>query len=300
MLFHHAAATTPTAPAPGTTGSGQMVRQRVDDHQPALHRMSANPALDAVLKNTWPILLDFDGPVTHLFVDGRNRMVADRMRAALPDGVNLPEDLRDTHDPLIILRWAAQRLDQQDLDRIETACVEGEKAAAVRSVPTPGAAELLTACARVGRPVIVVSNNAEAPIHQFLTAHSLDRLVSGIVARVPGRPELMKPDPTSVRTALDRLGANAEDCAMIGDSVTDIEVCTATGVRSIGFAKTIQRGHDLRVAGADAVVDSVLDIARHAGLGNAERDPSDRPRTQRDPRTGPRRRPAAGRQGQEL
>lgn len=45
-------------------------------------------------------------------------------------------------------------------------------------------------------PVIIVSNNAEEPIVQFLQAHNLYHQVAGIVARIPGRPDLMKPDPT--------------------------------------------------------------------------------------------------------
>lgn len=228
--------------------------------------MTANPALDAVLEKTWPILLDFDGPVTHLFIDGRNRMVADRMRTAMPAGVDLPEHLRDTHDPLIILRWASERLDQQAVERIETACVQGEIDAAAASVPTTGAVDLLRACHRAGRPVIVVSNNAEEPIRRFLTAHDLADLVVGIVGRIPGRPDLMKPDPTSIATALDALRAEPHESAMIGDSVTDMEVCAATGVHSIGFAKHTQRGHELRDAGADAIVTDIAEIATNPML----------------------------------
>ena len=51
--------------------------------------MTAEPAaqstaLEQVLAETWPVMLDFDGPVTYLFINGRNRMVADQMRQALP------------------------------------------------------------------------------------------------------------------------------------------------------------------------------------------------------------------------
>lgn len=228
--------------------------------------MITNPELNKVLGRTGPILLDFDGPVTHLFIDGRNRMVADRMRTALPVGIQLPNDLRDTHDPLIFLRWAGQTLGESILDQVEAACVEGEIAAAEASVPTPGVTELLIACAKAGRPVIVVSNNAEQPIRHFLDRHALDHLITGIVARIPGKPELMKPDPTSVWFALDSLGTSPGSCAMIGDSVSDIQVCKATGVHSIGFAKTPRRGAELRDAGAEAIVTSIRQIAEYARL----------------------------------
>ena len=47
----------------------------------------------------------------------------------------------------------------------------------------------------------------------------------------------------------------------IGDSVTDIQVSRATGIRSIGFAKTPPRGRKLAAAGADAITDSVSLLA---------------------------------------
>ena len=51
---------------------------------------------------------------------------------------------------------------------------------------------------------------------------------------LPGRPELMKPHPDSVVRALDILDRPPPQCILIGDSVTDIDVSRATGLRSIG------------------------------------------------------------------
>jgi phosphoglycolate phosphatase len=70
-----------------------------------------------VIAETWPVMLDFDGPVTYLFVNGRNRMVADQMRQALPAGFDIPVDLRDTPDPLVILRWTALHTPTNSLKR---------------------------------------------------------------------------------------------------------------------------------------------------------------------------------------
>jgi phosphoglycolate phosphatase len=71
--------------------------------------MTAEPAapgtaLEQVLAETWLVMLDFDGPVTYLFIKGRNRIVANHMRQALPAGFDIPVGLRDTPDPLVILR----------------------------------------------------------------------------------------------------------------------------------------------------------------------------------------------------
>jgi glyoxylase I family protein len=48
----------------------------------------------------------------------------------------------------------------------------------------------------------------------------------------------MKPHPDSVLHALDILDLPRAQRVLIGDSVTDIEVSRATGLRSIGYAKT--------------------------------------------------------------
>jgi hypothetical protein len=74
--------------------------------------MTAEPAapgtaLEQVLAETWLVMLDFDGPVTYLFIKGRNRIVANHMRQALAAGFDIPVGLRDTPDPLVILRWTA-------------------------------------------------------------------------------------------------------------------------------------------------------------------------------------------------
>jgi hypothetical protein len=66
--------------------------------------MTAEPAapgtaLEQVLAETWLVMLDFDGPVTYLFIKGRNRIVANHMRQALAAGFDIPVGLRDTPDP---------------------------------------------------------------------------------------------------------------------------------------------------------------------------------------------------------
>lgn len=223
--------------------------------------MTINPDLQRVINATSAILLDFDGPVTHLFIDGRNRMVADRMRAALPAGVDIPSDLRDTPDPLVILRWSSHRLPPAEAARVERACEAGELTATLASHLTSGCAELLQAASVTSTPVVIVSNNTDTAIRAFLDQHHLSSKVSAVVARVSGRPDLMKPHPASVERALAHLRLPPGACAFIGDSVTDIEVSLATGVRPIGFAKSPARGVELANAGAIALADSMEEVA---------------------------------------
>jgi phosphoglycolate phosphatase len=225
--------------------------------EPAAH----STALEQVLAETWPVLLDFDGPVTYLFINGRNRIVADQMRQALPPGFDIPIDLRDTPDPLVILRWTALHTPHELAEKVDQASTAGEVAAAQVSELTPGALDLLQACAEVGRPVVMVSNNAEAAIDTFLHRHQLRHLVQAVIARVPGQPELMKPHPSAVERALDILDRPAHQSVLVGDSVTDIQVSLTTGIRSIGFAKSAARGRELASAGADAITDSMAALA---------------------------------------
>ncbi|WP_454860937.1 hypothetical protein [Promicromonospora soli] len=50
----------------------------------------------------------------------------------------------------------------------------------------------------------------------------------------------------------------ADDVAHVGGEVCGVEVAKATGVRSIGYAKTRQRKTELREAGAHGVEDADL------------------------------------------
>lgn len=223
--------------------------------------MTANQRLVDVLTATRPVLLDFDGPVTHLFINGRNRMVADRMRQAIPKEFQPPPDVWDTYDPLIVLRWTASNTPHSVQEAVDAASVEGEVVAAHQTEPTPGSADFLRACKQFGRPVVVVSNNAEEAIRAYLDRFDLGDLVTAVVARTPGRPDLMKPHPDPINRALSVLDAEPSVCCMVGDSVTDIVVCATTGVRSVGFAKNPKRGEELARAGAEALVDSIEELA---------------------------------------
>jgi phosphoglycolate phosphatase len=223
--------------------------------------MTIDPQLRQVLDRTGPVLLDFDGPVTQLFIEGRNVVVADQMKAVLREQrVALPESIARTVDPLAVLRWSAVEAPPQLRHRVEATSITGEVIAAGTTEPTPGAHELLAACKAADRPVVIVSNNAEEAIRAYLTRYQLQPYIAAVMARTTGHPELMKPHPDIIIRALKFLGSPAGDCCMIGDSVTDIEVSLATGVHPIGYGKTPRRTEELRAAGAFAIVTTMQDL----------------------------------------
>ncbi|MGW2093360.1 HAD family hydrolase [Promicromonospora sukumoe] len=220
-----------------------------------------------LLRESAAVLLDFDGPVTPLMPAPANMHAADAARQALTSrGVALPHDIAATSDHLAVIRWTGEHASEALAD-VESACTAAETDSARTCTPTPGAHALLAALDAAGMPVVIVSNNAAEPIKDYLERHSLTAYVRDVVGRPYLRPDLMKPDPYAVRRALAIVETTARSAVLIGDSVSDIEVARATGVRSIGYAKTVRRGLELREAGADAITEGIGELAQGARNG---------------------------------
>lgn len=215
-------------------------------------------SLAHLLRQCRGVLLDFDGPVTVLYPNGSSRAVADAMRSFL--SLELPEPVATTKDPLQLLRWTQQQVPSA-LNSLEHICARAEIDATRTSTLTSGMAEALHALHEHGYPVAIVSNNDRRAISGFLARHRLERCVSHINSRQANRPDLMKPNPYLVRHGHRSLHLPANECMMLGDSVSDIKACLATGVHPIGWAKTPPRGQDLRAAGAQLVIRTPFEIA---------------------------------------
>jgi phosphoglycolate phosphatase len=72
----------------------------------------------------------------------------------------------------------------------------------------------------------------------------------------------MKPNTHTVEAALQLAQVEPAEAVLIGDSVSDVEVAHAAGVRSLGFAKNPRRGAELAAAGADALTESIAALAQ--------------------------------------
>ncbi|MFI5644812.1 HAD family hydrolase [Kitasatospora sp. NPDC051705] len=224
--------------------------------------MSATPQqLADVLRPVKHVLLDFDGPVCSVFAGLPAPEVARRLREALlAAGEQGPAGAEDESDPLALLRLVADA--RPDLTESTDAALAALETEAVRAArPTPGGESVLRACARSGRLVSVVSNNAGAAIEGYLAEHGLGDYVAGVFGRAPGDPSSMKPNPRLLLEAMEAAGAGPEHCIFIGDATRDVEAGEAVGVPTIGYANKPGKDARLAAAGAVAIVHSMELVA---------------------------------------
>lgn len=216
------------------------------------------PRLVEVLAATGPVLLDFDGPVCRVYSGDRNVQAAEALRGLLRrDGVEPPENVKQTRDPLAVLRYAGELDRQPLLDQIERALTDIEVEAVADAPGTDGATEFLHACAEAHRPVVIVSNNAAEAIDRYLCMHDLAPLVRTVVGRSHAKPQEMKPHPRSLRRALELLEVPPHQALMVGDSATDIQVGKQVGLYTVAYVNRPGKFETLAAASPDALVDTM-------------------------------------------
>jgi HAD superfamily hydrolase (TIGR01509 family) len=207
------------------------------------------------------LLLDFDGPICAVFAGYTAATIAGELRA-LVAAHGVTADLAHATGPLHILRLVADLGDPSLTRTVADALRDAETVAVASARPTPGADGVLRAAHMVGRPVAIVTNNAEEAVHAYLDRHGLAGLVARVVARHDTMdPRLLKPDVHLVHQALRRLDVEPDRAVFVGDSTTDIEAGHAEGVPTIGYANKPGKRERLTDAGADAVIDTMTELS---------------------------------------
>jgi len=216
--------------------------------------------LDAIVSRTRHLLLDFDGPICSVFAGLPADIVADRLRKLFGDHTELPADIAGTPDPFEVFAYAAT-ISEDLAARVEAEMTDQELAAVPTAAPTPYVHEVVTACQNSGRSVAVVSNNSARTVHAYLTRHGLDDRIGLVIARTGHDPALLKPSPHLITRAVEALDAEPDECAIVGDSVTDIQAARLASVQSIGYANKPGKRERLTEAGAGAIINSLADLA---------------------------------------
>jgi HAD superfamily hydrolase (TIGR01549 family) len=223
--------------------------------------------LAAVLARTGPILLDFDGPICSVFAGyGAPTAAGELVQLLVQLGAEV-SGIKREQDPLEVLRWASRLGSPEITLRADIMLRALELRAIDTAVPTAHSDAVIRTARRVGRPVGIVSNNSEPAIRRYLKTHDLESLIGVVVGRECGDPDRMKPSPEPVVKAIRALGAVASNCALVGDSTSDIASSQAAGVLSIGFANKRHKLSQLIASGATAVVESMEDIQRALAEG---------------------------------
>ncbi|KAB8192577.1 HAD hydrolase-like protein [Nonomuraea phyllanthi] len=217
-------------------------------------------AVQDAMRKAECVLLDFDGPICDIFAGLPAPRVAASLRSFLTDhDVEIPAEIEAFDDPLAVFRFSWQL--GRDMSRITQDILTTLEVEAVKTAhPTPGAADVIRQSKRLGKSVAVVSNNSTMAVIAYLQRTHLREEIDYVSARVNPDPNFMKPNPHLVRQALERLAATPSATILVGDSMTDMEVCLATGVVAVGYANRPGKASQLEKAGANYVVTSMTKL----------------------------------------
>ena len=127
----------------------------------------------------------------------------------------------------------------------------------------PGAGEALASLRESGYRIAIVTRNSRAVIETIAGAVSLARdafLGRESVTRV-------KPHPEHLAAALACLECEGRHAAMVGDHPMDIAAGRAAGAATVGVLTGAGTRETLGAAGADLIVDSVIELAEALAVG---------------------------------
>jgi len=114
--------------------------------------------------------------------------------------------------------------------------------------PLPGAADLLTATARLGLNVVLATSAKDDEIELMLDAIGARDSIGTVVSS--GAVERTKPHPDIVTLALGESGTDRARAVMVGDAVWDVIAARRAGIPCIGLVSGGIAEEQLRDAGA--------------------------------------------------
>lgn len=210
--------------------------------------------LDGTLVDSAPDLtLATDTMLTAL---GRETVGEERVRSWVGNGATMlvKRALAGTLDPAAV-NAIEESVWRPALDKFFDAYHEVN---GLHTVPYPGVEAFLQALHERGCRLGIVTNKPTAftdPLLEKLgLAHWFDITVSGDTLAVK------KPDPAPLLHALASFDVPPAAALMVGDSINDVQAAHAAGMPVVAVSYGYNHGHDISTAGADIVVDSLMDL----------------------------------------
>ena len=215
------------------------------------------------------VVFDCDGTL----VDGQAAICQTMEAAFASTGLVAPERNMVRRMVGLSLPYALRELAPDASDEQRHAVVEAYKtgfrdlrlSGALREPLYDGIAGLIDELSGEGWQLAVATGKSDRGLHACLDTHGIrHRFVSLQTAdRHPS-----KPHPAMLEAALFEAAVQPGDAVMIGDTIFDMEMAVAAGVRAIGVAWGYHEAHELRAAGAVAVAETAEE------LGELIRDPA--------------------------
>lgn len=127
--------------------------------------------------------------------------------------------------------------------------------------PLPGAVDLLAALTEFDAPWAIATSGRMETADPLIRSLGVDPRQAAIVTRDQVR--YAKPDPDLFLTAAARLGVDAADAVVIGDSVWDLLAARRARALGVGLLSGGYGRDELERAGAYRVYDDPADLLKH-------------------------------------
>jgi phosphoglycolate phosphatase len=121
----------------------------------------------------------------------------------------------------------------------------------------PGVAALLHRLHAAGRLLGVATGMSDRGLEACLARHGV-RALFATLQTADRHPS--KPHPAMLEAALFEAGCAPRDAVMVGDTVFDVAMARAAGVRAVGVAWGYHEGAELVEAGAAGVAQSIAEL----------------------------------------
>lgn len=127
----------------------------------------------------------------------------------------------------------------------------------------PGARELVAAVRERGLAAVVATSSGKDQLKALEKAAGIDLESMFDVLATADDAEQSKPDPDIVLAALHKAKVPARHCALIGDTLYDMQAARKAGVIPIGVLTGYQPRHALEQAGARQIFDNTAHVLGH-------------------------------------